>query len=131
MYLGGAKTLGPEFRDFEGAKEVSAHRRSESETASESVDRREERDTTDCEGCGETIDASRTYCPQCRLELADLDQADGPDVVMDDSPEPDSLVNRSRNIERHEENGINTRVAIALVVLVIVIGAVIGAFVLL
>ncbi|QSG02299.1 hypothetical protein AArcS_1078 [Natranaeroarchaeum sulfidigenes] len=95
------------------------------------MDRREERDTTDCEGCGETIDASRTYCPDCRLELADIDQTDGPEVVVDNSPEPDSLANRTRNIDSDEEDGIQPWVVIGIFVLVVVMGASVGLFILL
>lgn len=127
VYLGSAKTLGPEFRDFDG--EASNQRASADEE--QAVDRREERDTTDCEGCGETIDASRTYCPDCRLELADLDQADGPEVVVDNSPEPKSLANRTRNIDSDEEDGIQRWVVIGIFVLVIVMGASVGLFILL
>ncbi|WP_238479457.1 AN1-type zinc finger domain-containing protein [Natranaeroarchaeum sulfidigenes] len=127
VYLGSAKTLGPELRDFDGE---AAHQRVSSDEG-QTVDRREERDTTDCEGCGETIDASRTYCPDCRLELADIDQTDGPEVVVDNSPEPDSLANRTRNIDSDEEDGIQPWVVIGIFVLVVVMGASVGLFILL
>lgn len=108
VYLTSAQTLGPEFRNIEN---VDISSKTSDEETSEAVDRREERETTQCVGCGELISADRKYCPICRMEGVKMDVDSGPEVRLKNPEERDA-----ESDEQHEKldpafrMGLTTRI---------------------